>query len=47
MSDQPAQTACCPHPMSQHGHDGCLDGWGNPINPSLGCQCRNPGLADA
>lgn len=37
---------CCPHPASEHTHDGCMHGWGNPNKPRVGCGCLSPGLAD-
>lgn len=31
---------CCPHPLSQHGPNGCLEGWGDATRPAGGCACR-------
>jgi hypothetical protein len=42
--------ACCAHLMSEHGDDGCLNGWdqrdGEGFAIGEGCPCRRMGTAD-
>jgi hypothetical protein len=43
-ADLAAQRACCAHPLSEHGDDGCLNGWDD--DSRLGCACKRRGMAD-